>query len=137
MKNLVAFLSSQKDVGFLIMRIVGGGTIFWAGWLKMFGSGFSGFSKYLASKGFFLPEVMGPFIVLLEFVGGAAIILGLFTRVLGVLYTIEFIVAFLVVKISTPYSAFRIDFMLIAFGIMMATHGAGKYSLDRMFKLER
>ena len=80
------------------------------------------------------PSVVGPFIVLLEFAGGIAVVLGLFTRYLGVLYTIEFIVAFLVVKLGMGYPKFRIDLTLIAFGVLMATHGAGAYSLDRMLK---
>ena len=136
MKKLIAFLSSQKDVGYLIIRVMGGGIIFWAGWLKMFGPGFSGMGNGFAKMGIILPQVTGPFILLLEFFGGAAVILGLFTRYLGVLFTIEFIVAFLAVKVGAGYSAFRIDLILITFGILIATHGAGKYSLDKKLKLE-
>lgn len=135
MKNLIAFLSSQRDVGYLIMRVMGGGVIFWAGWLKMFGPGFSGIGDGFAKMGIALPQVAGPFILLLEFGGGAAVILGLFTRYLGVLFTIEFIVALLAVKLGAGYGAFRIDLMLIAFGVLIATHGAGRYSLDKKLNL--
>lgn len=54
---------------------------------------------YFAKLGFPVPVVTGWFIALLEFFGGAALILGLFVSYLGLIYTIEFIVAAFWVKL--------------------------------------
>lgn len=137
MNNLISFLSSQRDAGLLIVRILGGLILLVAGYGKLFGAGFSGVIGAFDRMGIFLPQVTGPFIALLEFFGGAAIILGLVTRYLGVLFTIEFIVALFAVKLAGGFGGARIDIMLIAAGVLWATHGAGRYSLDRMLKLER
>ena len=137
MNKYIAFLSSQKDLSLLVMRICTGGIIFWAGCLKVFVFGFSGTTAFFAKSGIFWPEVTAPFILLLEFFGGGAILLGLFTRYLGLIFAIEHVVAFFIFSMGLGYLGFRINFALFAFGILMAAHGAGKYSLDRMLKLEK
>lgn len=137
MKGLIAFLSAQRDIGYVVMRVIGGGVICWAGYIKMFVWGFSGTTKGFVKMGIILPDITAPFIALLEFFGGAAVIAGLFTRYLGVLFVIEFIVAFLAVKMGAGYGKFRIDVILIAFGVLIATHGPGSYSLDRTLKLDQ
>ena len=115
MKNFTAFLDKQRSVGLLITRVLAGGIILWAGMLKLLGPGFSGISGGFAKMGIPVPEVTGPFILLLESLGGLALVLGLFTRYLGVLFVIEFIVAFFAVKMGLGYGKFRIDVALIAF----------------------
>lgn len=136
-KNLIAFLNSQRTLGYTITRVLGGFILFWAGVGKLTGPGFSGIVGAFDRMGIIVPQVTGPFILLLELLGGAAVILGLFTRYLGVLFTIEFIVAFLAVKMGAGYSNFRIDVALIAMSVLWATHGAGEWSLDRKMNLER
>jgi uncharacterized membrane protein YphA (DoxX/SURF4 family) len=56
------------------------------------------FTKY----GFPVPVATAWFIASLEFLGGAALIVGLFVRYLGILYTIEFIVAVLMGSAANP-----------------------------------
>jgi putative oxidoreductase len=135
-KNLIAFLNSQRDVGALILRVLGGFILLYSGYLKLFVAGFSNVIGAFERMGMVLPQLTGPFIALLEFFGGIAVILGLATRYLGVLFTIEFLVAFFFVKIGRGYMDYRIDLALIAFAVLWATHGAGKLSLDRKLKLE-
>ena len=136
MKNPIALLENQRSAGLLITRVLAGGIILWAGWGKLMGPGFSGIGGGFAKMGIPVPEVTGPFILLLETLGGLALILGLFTRYLGVLFVIEFVVAFFAIKMGMGYSKFRIDVALIAFAVLFATHGGGKYSLDKVLKLE-
>ena len=62
-----------------------------AGYMKLLG--IAGTIDYFTKLGFPLPLVAAWFIILLELVGGIALILGLFVRYLGLLDTIEFIVA--------------------------------------------
>ncbi len=137
MKNFIAFLEKQRSVGLLITRVLAGGILLWAGLAKLTGPGFSGIGGGFAKMGIPIPEVTGPFILLLESLGGLALVLGLFTRYLGVLFLIEFLVAFFAVKMGLGYGKFRIDVALIAFAVLFATHGGGEYSLDKVLKLEK
>lgn len=70
-----------------------------AGYMKLVG--IAGTIVYFTKLGFPLPLVTAWFITLLELVGGIALILGLFVRYFGLLYTIEFIVASFWVKLPT------------------------------------
>jgi putative oxidoreductase len=70
---------------------------------------------YFAKLGFPVPVVTGWFIALLEFFGGAALILGLFVSYLGLIFTIEFIVATFLVKLpGLGYTQSRLDIMILA-----------------------
>jgi putative oxidoreductase len=85
------------------------------------------FTKY----GFPVPVATAWFIASLEFLGGAALIVGLFVRYLGILYTIEFIVASLWVQLPTQgYAQTRLLFMFIAAGLALYFLGAGPWSID-------
>ena len=137
MKNFIAYLDKQRSVGLLISRVLAGGIILWAGLGKLTGPGFSGIGGGFAKMGIPIPEVTGPFILLLETLGGLALVLGLFTRYLGVLFLIEFLVAFFAIKMGLGYGKFRIDVALIGFAVLFATHGGGEYSLDKVLKLEK
>jgi putative oxidoreductase len=85
------------------------------------------FTKYA----FPIPIATAWFIGSLEFFGGAALILGLFVRLLGILYAIEFIVASVWVQLPTSgYAQTRLLFMLIAGGLALYVLGAGSLSID-------
>lgn len=87
--------------------------------------------------GFPVPEATAWFITLLEVVGGVALLLGLFVRYLGALYTIEFIVAAL--KVNLPLQGYwpsRLVLMLIATATALFFLGAGPLSVDSLW-LER
>jgi putative oxidoreductase len=80
-----------------------------------------------------VPQVLGPFVALLELVGGIGILIGFMTRYLGVLITIEFIVATYTqwVTFGKGFAGARLDIMMLAGALVLATHGAGRYSIDR------
>ncbi len=90
---------------------------------------------FFAKHGFPLPVVTGWFIALLEFFGAVALIVGLFVRLLGVLYALEFIVASVWVQLpSTGYPQARLLFMLIAGGLALYMIGAGPLSIDAQWQ---
>ena len=66
--------------------------------------------------------------------GGIALLLGVFVRYLGLLYTIEFIVAAFWVKLPTQgYAAARLDLMLLAGAAALYFLGAGRWSIDSVW----
>ena len=143
MKNLVVFLSSQKDGGLLLTRIMMGIILIAHGWAKFnFGWAIGFFGNTLK---FPVPSVIGPFITVLEIGGGALLVLGLVTRYLGIVFSIQMIVAayvqWIVFSKGFIYSSGKapgaeLELLILFTGILLATHGAGKYSLDKVLKLE-
>lgn len=91
----------------------------------------AGTIAFFTKQGFPVPVATAWFIALLEFFGGIALLAGLFVRYLGILYTIEFVVAALWVKFpGVGYIATRIDLMLIAAAAALIFIGAGPWSVD-------
>ncbi len=86
---------------------------------------------FFAKHDFPIPIATAWFIASLEFFGAVALILGLFVRLLGILYTIEFIIACVWVQLpATGYAQARLLFMLIAGGLALYLIGAGPLSID-------
>jgi putative oxidoreductase len=103
-----------------------------AGYTKLVG--IAGTIEYFAKLGFPLPVVTAWFITVLELAGGIALILGLFVRYLGLLYTIEFIVASFWVKLPMQgYAAARLDLMLFAGAAALSFLGAVRWSIDSIW----
>jgi putative oxidoreductase len=93
---------------------------------------------YFAKLGFPVPVVTGWFIALLECFGGAALILGLFVSYLGLIYTIEFIVAAFWVKLpGVGYAQSRLDIMILAAAAALYFLGAGPWSIDSLCHTRR
>jgi len=90
-----------------------------------------------ARSGIPVPEVMGPYIVALELVGGALLLLGVAGRWVGLLVAAEFAVATFYVKMpALGWAAGRIDLMLLAAGMLFFLAGPGRAAVDE-FWLER
>jgi putative oxidoreductase len=133
MQKLIAMLSAQSGAGYLIVRVVTGLILFIAGYNKVFVQGMSTVQDNFGKMQIVVPQVLGPFIAFLELFGGLALIVGLFTRYVGVLFAIEFIVAAFTqwVTLGKGFAGARLDIMLLVAGILLATHGAGMLSVDR------
>ena len=113
------------------LRLVMGIILLVAGYMKLMAM--EGTVVYFTKQGFPIPVATAWFIALLEFFGGLSLILGLFVRYLGILYTIEFIVAALWVKFpGVGYAQTRIDLMLIAAAAALYFLGAGPWSIDSL-----
>jgi len=138
MQAFIAALTSQRDAAYLFVRLMTGIILTFHGYQKVFVIGLSGVAEFFSKIQVPLPQLTGPFTGLLELGGGVLLILGLFTRLLGFLFTCEFIVAtyFAWVRIGKGYSGTELEFMLLFASFLLATHGAGKYSLDFQMKRE-
>jgi putative oxidoreductase len=114
------------------LRLVMGIILSVAGYMKLVG--IAGTIDYFTKLGFPIPVVTAWFITLLELSGGIALILGLFVRYLGLIYTIEFIVAAFWVKLPMQgYAASRLDLMMLAGAAALYFLGAGRWSIDSIW----
>jgi putative oxidoreductase len=136
MRGLISVLSSQSALGYALLRALAGFVLFYHGYQKVFGMGLGAVSGFFNQLGILLPQITGPFIGLLELVGGALLVIGLFTRYLAVLFAIEFIVATYAVwmLMNKGYGGSELELMLLATTLMIATNGAGRFSLDAIIR---
>jgi len=99
----------------------------------LFAFGFAGVTGAFAQTGVPMPGFLGPFVALVEFFGGLALITGLLTRLasLGLMSTM--IVAISLVHLKSGFfSPTGIEFPLSLLGsiLLLAVTGAGACSLD-------
>ena len=122
--------------GVAAVRIVMGLIFLTAGWAKVT-SGFGVVAANFGKMGLPAPGVVGPFIALLELIGGALLLVGVTGRWLGLLFALEFVVATFVVKLpSVGWAGARLDAMLLAGGVLLFLAGSGRLSVDEVW-LER
>jgi putative oxidoreductase len=98
-----------------------------------FGAGMEAVAGNFARMGIPAPQLSGPFIAVLELIGGVLLLLGLFGRWLGLLYAIQFLVAFLYVKLPGGFAGARLDLMLMVGGLALFLGGPGRAALDDMW----
>ncbi|MBI2158680.1 MAG: DoxX family protein [Candidatus Rokubacteria bacterium] len=104
-----------------------------AGYQK-FAGGIPGVQAFMGKVGIPLPGLMGWYIPILELVGGILLLIGLAGRWVGLLVTLEFIVAAFYVKFPTQgWSAGRIDLTILAGAILLFLAGSGKASVDEVW----
>ncbi len=119
--------------GITILRVMVGIVFLAHGGQKVFVYGLSGVSGAFGQMGIPMPAVMGPFIALLELVGGAILIVGLVTQWVAILFAIEMAVAVLKVHLSGGFflpRGFEFALMMFAASSAIALEGPGAASLD-------
>ena len=135
MTALVSPRARNIDAALAIIRIIVGIVFFVHGYQKVFQFGFAGVSGFFAKAGIPLPGLSGPFIALLELLGGLALMLGVATRVVAALFAIEMVVAVLLVHLKQGFFApmgFEYPLTLCLASVALALAGPGAYSVDGM-----
>ena len=120
--------------GITILRVMVGIIFLAHGSQKVFVYGFSGVSGAFRQMGIPAPAVMGPFVALLELVGGVLLVLGVATKWLSILFAIEMAVAVLKVHLSGGFflpHGFEFALTMFAASCAIALEGPGKASLGR------
>jgi len=123
----------QINIGLTILRVVVGVIFLAHGGQKIFVFGFPGVAGAFAQMGVPAASLLGPFVALVEFFGGLALISGLLTRLasLGLMSTM--IVAISLVHLKAGFfnpAGIEFPLSLLASTLMLAVTGAGSWSLD-------
>lgn len=118
--------------GPLIARVTVGYVFMLTGWGKL--QNLDRVTEYFTSLGIPAPQILTPFVAGLECFGGALLIVGLFTRIMGGGLAVTMIVAILTAKWEEVDSLHTLlgfeETLFLAIFTWLAISGAGKASLD-------
>ncbi len=119
-----------------VLRVSAGLVFLTHGWTK-WQSGFDQVAGFLGVLNFPMPELFAPILIAVEILGGAALILGAFTRLAAKLTGVVAVVALLTVHLENGYSStnggYEYVLLLAAVCLMLLVMGAGSWSLDKKF----
>jgi len=140
-------IGDQKDVALLLLRIGFGIAFMAAGAAHIIG--LDGYKTFFGNIGIPAPDIMATFVAYLEFIGGLAVLVGIFTRTSGLLLAIVMLVASIQARIPGIYApdengvvpeiawyqlfgggGLRSETILFFAGLALLFIGAGKFSLD-------
>jgi len=137
-KSDLLFLSGNarhSDFGLLLLRVVTGAFLIYQSHDNVFSAArMVEFEKFLGQFGFIYPEVMAPLSVYFQFAAGIAFILGLFTRLFGLITAFNFTVALWMVHHADPVPGMWPAAILIFLGLYFGLRGSGRYGLDALFE---
>ena len=125
--------SSLQSWGTALLRIMVGVVFLMHGRQKLFVFGFHGVAGMFGHIGIPFPAFFAVVVTLLEFVGGAALVVGLFTRWIALLLACDMLVAVLAVKLKGGFmgaGGFEFELLLLVASLSLALTGAGAASLD-------
>ena len=127
--------TSLQQWAILILRIAVGVVFAAHGGQKLFMMGFDGVAGFFGMLGIPLPMVAAIGVTLVELVGGIALILGLGTRYVAGLLTLDMLVALVLVHlpngIFVSEGGYELVLVLAAAALFFALSGPGAWSVDR------
>jgi len=138
MINLINCKCSEKWSSFapLILRVVVGATFVVAGWGKI-QAGSEAISTFFASGGIPFAGFFAPLVMWIEFLGGIALILGVWTHLVSKLLGIIMIVAIFTMHIKNGFTGpggYQLPLTLLAILVSLMITGPGKWALGNMKK---
>ncbi|PZT53544.1 oxidoreductase [Paenibacillus silvae] len=119
------------EMGLFFLRIMIGLIFVMHGWSK-FEGGISGTVGFFESIG--IPGFMASVVAIIELAGGAAVILGLGTRVFAALFIAVMVGALFTAKAGQPFlNGTELDYMLMAGSLTLLLTGSRFLAVDYLF----
>lgn len=132
MKSLNSMMESlhNSSLAALFIRIAVGVIFINAGWIKV--NNMDMVLEAFGSMG--IPAFLAYFVAYAEFIGGIALVIGLFTRYIGVIFAIIMVVAIWKVHFVNGFSlqngGYEYNFVLLLSSLALVTLGGGKYGIS-------
>lgn len=133
MTGIAAVPPQRLALGMTILRVVVGIVFIVHGAQKFFVYGIGGVTQAFGQMHIPLPMIAAPVVAIVEFVGGIALVVGLFTRIAATLIAIDMLGAILFVHGRNGFflpTGYEFAFSLMGACIALAIGGAGEYSVD-------
>ena len=126
-------LTQWQACGITVLRVVVGIVFLMHGGQKLFIYGFGGVAGLMGQVGIPLPMVSAVVVTAVEFLGGAALLLGVLTRVAAILLAINMLVATVVVHLRAGFfmpGGFEYPLTLLAANVALALAGPVRAAMD-------
>lgn len=126
-------LARLSDVTLLLLRLVTGAFLVHETWDNVTSAArMQEFAGFLGQFAFPLPHLMAPLSVAVQFSCGMLLVLGLATRIAGLLVAANFAVAVAMVHWTEPFRGWWPALVLVFLGLHFAAAGAGRFGLDAL-----
>jgi putative oxidoreductase len=133
-------MQTRQGWGIAAIRFIVGVVFLVHGSQKLFMFGFSGVAGFFGQAGIPLPAVSAVVVTLVEFLGGIALIVGLFTRWAALLLAINMLVAVLAVHLKGGFflpRGYEYALTLLVTNIGLTLTGAGAFAVDNLLAKRR
>jgi putative oxidoreductase len=125
--------SGRPDLALALLRIVVGGVFIAHGLMKLLSFGYAGTTGFFTKLGIPLPGVAAAVVIIVECLGGLALVLGAGARIAAALLAIDMLGAIYFAKLHGGFFApngFEFELTLLAASLALALGGAGTASVD-------
>ncbi len=130
-------LTQAQGWGITVLRVVVGIVFLAHGGQKLFVWGIGNVARSFGQMGIPLPMLAAPVVTLVEFLGGLALLVGLWTRWVAIPLAINMLGAMLAVHLKAGFflpNGYEFVLTLLAANVALTLLGSGEASLERVFR---
>ncbi|MEH7226586.1 DoxX family protein [Bacillus sp. JJ1566] len=133
-------MQNKFELGQLVIRVVLG-IIFFIHGLDKFRGGVENTAGWFESIG--IPGFVAYGVAVVELVGGIMLVLGLFSRIVSILFGIVMVGAIVKVKLAIGFfgngqmAGYELDLAFLAMAVMLAITGSKAFALDQLILKEK